>query len=312
MTQRPCVRPWPSLLPPTLRTALGNLRRNKLRSALTALGVIIGVAAVIAMTEIGQGSKAAVEKMIASMGAYKLIIFPWAANNGGVSQGLGTAQSLKPADVDEIARQCPAVALVVPMVWAKAQVVYGNRNWVPQQMTGTGPDYLATRDWEDLEEGNNFTDDDVRKSKCVCLIGETVKRELFEDESPVGKTIRIRNVPFRVIGLLSPRGGNMMGQDQDDSIVAPWTTIKFRVNSSRRRIDRNAAAAAAASTVNTLNNPYAAATPLYPQALPWSRTTRRSPCGRRASISSRPRPPAPSKCPWPSSRSTRCSASGTG
>ncbi len=146
-----------SLLPPTLRTALGNLRRNKMRSALTALGVIIGVAAVIAMTEIGQGSKAAIEKSIASIGAYKLIIFPWAANNNGVNQGLGTAQSLKPADVDEIARQCPAVAVVVPMVWARAQVVYGKRNWIPQQMTGTAPDYLATRDWEDLEEGNNFS-----------------------------------------------------------------------------------------------------------------------------------------------------------
>ena len=256
-----------SLLPPTLRTALNNLRRNKLRSALTALGVIIGVAAVIAMTEIGQGSKAEVEKMIASMGAYKLIIFPWAVNNSGVSQGLGTAQSLKPADVDEIRRQCPDVALVVPMVWAKAQVIYGNRNWVPQQMTGTGPDYLATRDWEDLVEGNNFSDDDVRKSNCVCLIGQTVKRELFEDESPVGKTIRIRNVPFRVIGLLSPRGGNMMGQDQDDNIVAPWTTVKFRVNSVGAG-SVNAAAAALAATINTLNKPYVAATPLYPQALP--------------------------------------------
>ena len=207
-----------------------------MRSVLTALGVIIGVGAVIAMTEIGQGSKAAIEKTIASMGAYKLIIFPWAANNGGVNQGVGTVQSLKPADVDEIAKQCPAVAVVVPMVWAKAQAVYGKRNWVPQQLTGTAPGYLATRDWEDLEEGNNFTDDDVRSSNRVCLIGATVKRELFEDESPIGKTIRIRNVPFRVIGLLSRRGANMMGQDQDDCIIAPWTTIKFRVNSRRRRI----------------------------------------------------------------------------
>ena len=119
--------------------------------------MIIGVGAVIAMTEIGQGSKAAIEKTIASMGAYKLIIFPWAANTGGVNQGAGTVQTLKPGDVDEIARQCPAVAVVVPMVWAKAQVVYGKRNWVPQQLTGTAPDYLATRDWEDLEEGNCFT-----------------------------------------------------------------------------------------------------------------------------------------------------------
>jgi len=255
-----------SLLPPTLRTALGNLRRNKMRSALTALGVIIGVGAVIAMTEIGQGSKAAIEKTIANMGAYKLIIFPSAANNAGVSQGAGTVQSLKPGDVDAIARQCPAVAGVVPMVWAKAQAVYGKRNWVPQQLTGTGPDYLLTRDWEDLDEGNCFTDDDVRSINSVCLIGATVKRELFEDESPVGKIIRIRNVPFRVIGLLSPRGANMMGQDQDDCIIAPWTTIKFRVNSIGAGSVALAASAAVA-TINTLNKPYVTATPLYPQAL---------------------------------------------
>lgn len=255
-----------SLLPPTLRTALRNLRRNKLRSALTALGVIIGVAAVIAMTEIGQGSKAAIEKTIASMGAYKLIVFPWAVSTGGVNQGLGSFQSLKPGDVDAIAEQCPGVSVVVPMIWAKAQVVYGNRNWCPQQMLGTGSDYLATRDWEDLDEGNNFTDDDVRKSNCVCLIGATTKQQLFEDESPVGKTIRIRNVPFRVIGLLSPRGGNMMGQDQDDCIYTPWTTMKFRVNCVGAGSAGAAAASSTAAKINTLNNPYVAATPLYPQA----------------------------------------------
>jgi len=255
-----------SLLPPTLRTSLGNIRRNKMRSTLTAIGLIIGVGAVIAMTEVGQGSKAAIEQSIASMGAYKLIIFPWAANNGGVNQGTGTVQTLKPGDVDEIARQCPAVAVVVPMVWAKAQAVYGNRNWVPQQLTGTASGYLATRDWEDLEAGSFFTDDDVRSSNRVCVIGATVKRVLFEDESPIGKKIRIRNVPFQVIGLLSRRGANMMGQDQDDCIFAPWTTIKFRVNGVGAG-STNAAAAAAATTINSLSNPYVASTPIYPQAL---------------------------------------------
>ena len=255
-----------SLVPATLRTALGNLRRNKLRSALTALGVIIGVGAVIAMTEIGQGSKAAIDKTIASMGAYKVPIFPAAVNHGGVSQGAGTFQSLKPGDVEEIARQCPAVTVVVPLVWAQAQVVYGRRNWAPSRLTGTAPGYLATRDWEDLEEGECFTDDDVRSSRAVCLIGATVKRELFEDESPIGKTIRIRNVPFRVVGLLDPRGADMMGHDQDDCILAPWTTIKFRVNSLGAGSTRGAAAAGPASSINSLNNLYPAPTPLYPQA----------------------------------------------
>ena len=119
------------------------------------------------------------------------------------------------------------------MVWAEAQAVYGNRNWVPQRLSGTGPGYLATRDWEDLDEGVCFTDEDVRACNAVCLIGATVKQQLFDDESPIGKMIRLRNVRFRVIGLLSRRGANMMGQDQDDCIFAPWTTIKFRVNSGR-------------------------------------------------------------------------------
>ena len=148
-----------SLLPSTLRTALGNLRRHKMRSMLTALGVIIGVAAVVAMTEIGQGTKAVIEKTIASLGAYGLIIHPWAVNNAGVNQGAGTFQSLKPTDVDEIARQCPSIVVAVPMVGAwGAQAVYGRLNWAPQQITGTAPSYLAISDREDLEEGNCFSD----------------------------------------------------------------------------------------------------------------------------------------------------------
>jgi macrolide transport system ATP-binding/permease protein len=255
-----------SLLPPTLRTALGNLRRNKLRSALTALGVIIGVGAVIAMSEIGEGSKAAVARSIASMGANKLPVFPSAAKTGGVSQGAGTVQSLKPADVDAILQQCPAVTAVSPVVWARAQVVYKNRNWVPQSLMGVAPAYLATRDWEDLEEGVCFTDSDIRSSNTVCLVGATIKRELFDDESPVGKVIRIRNVRFHIIGLLSPRGANMSGQDQDDCIFAPWTTIKYRVNSQGAGSLQLAVAAAAGTPINSLSNIYVANTPVYPQA----------------------------------------------
>jgi ABC-type antimicrobial peptide transport system permease subunit len=211
---------------------LGNLRTNKMRSALTALGVIIGVGAVIAMSEIGQGSKTEIEKTIAAMGANMLPIIPGAFNSRGVSQGAGTFQTLKPSDVDEIARQCPAITAAVPMIWTQAQVVYGERNWSVLRLKGTAPGFLAISDLEDLEEGGSFTDDDVRAWNTVCLIGGTVKRELFGDESPIGKMIRIHDVPFRVIGLLSQRGANMWGEDQDDCIVAPWTTIKFRVNRS--------------------------------------------------------------------------------
>jgi macrolide transport system ATP-binding/permease protein len=252
-----------SLLPPTLRTALGNLRRNKMRSALTALGVIIGVGAVIAMTEIGEGSKAAIDKTISSMGTYKLVIFPGAAQAGGVSQGMGTVQSLKPSDVDAIAQQCPAVEVVAPMVWARAQAIYGKINWSPGQLNGTSPEYLATRDWE-TEEGTCFSDDDVRGARAVCVIGATIKRELFGDESPLNKMIRLRNVRFRVIGVLGQKGANTSGQDQDDCILAPWTTIKFKLNSGGAGSTQVSTSASAAS-VNTLSNTYCAATPLYPQ-----------------------------------------------
>ena len=258
---RPLAMIADALVPTTLRTALGNLGRHKMRSTLTVLGIIIGVGAVIAMREIGQGSKMAIEKTIASMGAHKIPIFPAAVSNGGVSQGAGTFQTLKPGDVDEIARQCPAVTVVAPMVWTQAQVIYGKRNWSPQRMTGTTPEYLVTRDWDDLAEGECFTDSDVRLRNTVCLIGATVRQVLFEDESPIGKTIRIRNIPFRVVGLLDRRGADMMGQDQDDCIIAPWTTVKFRVNGSGAGSSKPAAATAGGST----HNLYPAATRLFPQ-----------------------------------------------
>jgi ABC-type antimicrobial peptide transport system permease subunit len=243
---------------------MGNLQRHKMRSTLTVLGVIIGVAAVIAMTEIGQGSKAAIGKTIASMGAYKIPIFPAAVKNGGVSQGAGTYQTLKPGDVDAIAQQCPAVTVVVPLVWAQAQVAYGKRNWSPMRLTGTTPGYLATRDWQILDDGECFTDADVLSSNAVCLIGATVKQELFEDESPIGKMIRIRNVPFRVVGLLDRRGADVTGHDQDDCIIAPWTTIKFRVNGLKAGSAEAAAPAAAGG--RSSHNLYPAPTSLYPQA----------------------------------------------
>ncbi|MEN6558321.1 MAG: ABC transporter permease, partial [Thermoguttaceae bacterium] len=246
-------------LPATLRTALHALQRNKMRSTLTALGVIIGVAAVIAMTEIGNGSKLALQKTIASMGANNLLIFPGWALSGSVNLGTGAVQTLKPDDVDAILDQCPAVAEAAPLVGSRAQIIYGNRNWIPKNIIGTTPAYLNVREWA-VQEGNVFTEHDVRSGGKVCLVGATIKRELFPDESPVGKQIRIQNVLFRVIGLLEPKGANMIGQDQDDVVVAPWTTVKFRING----LGNAMAIAPATGTIKTLNNLYPTATPLYP------------------------------------------------
>ena len=263
----PTPRRWglPSLLPTTFRTAFGALRRNKMRSALSALGMIIGVGAVIAMTEIGQGSKIAMQRTIASMGANILLVQSGAAASGGVSFGSGSVMTLTPQDADEIARQCPAIRDVAPIVRARAQIIYGNRNWVPMQISGTTPSFLVVREWEDLSEGDMFTDRDVRNGSKVCLVGDTLRRELFQGESPVGKEIRIQNVAFRIIGVLSRKGANMMGTDQDDIVLAPWTTIKYRVSgTSLGNVNQSAKSSDTSNQVNSLSNLYPGSTGLYP------------------------------------------------
>jgi macrolide transport system ATP-binding/permease protein len=240
-------------VPRTLRTALNSLRRNIMRSALTALGVIIGVGAVIAMMEIGEGSKAALQKTIASMGANTLMVQAGAAASGGISFGSESVMSLTPQDAEELGRQCPSIVQVAPIVRTSSQVIYGNRNWKPMQISGTTPSFLAVRDWENMDEGDMFTDRDVLSGSQVCVIGQTLKKELFQGESPLGKEVRIKNVSFRVIGVLSKKGSNMMGMDQDDIVLAPWTTIKFRV-SGTSYANLSAAAATASTTTNGLNS----------------------------------------------------------
>jgi ABC-type antimicrobial peptide transport system permease subunit len=216
----------------TLRTAFRALRRNIMRSALTTLGIIIGVSAVIAMMEIGHGSSTAIQKTIASMGADNLVVQPGTAASGGVSFGAGSVMTLTAEDGDVIRRECPAIRAVAPIVRARTQVVFGNRNWVPLYIYGTSPSFLDVRAWNDLSEGDVFTEQDVRNASKVCLLGRTLVRELFQGVSPIGQEVRIQNVAFKVVGVLAPKGANMMGLDQDDIVLAPWTTIKRRVSGS--------------------------------------------------------------------------------
>ncbi len=248
-----------------LRTAFRALRRNMMRSALTTLGIVIGVSAVIAMTEIGQGSSTAVQKTIASMGANNLLVMPGTASSGGVTFGSGSVITLTPQDADAIARECPAVNSVATVVRTRTQVTFANKNWVPSFIYGTTPSFLDVREWNDLEEGEPFTDADVRNQTRVCLVGQTIKRELFDNQSPLDREIRMQNVSFRVIGVLSARGANMMGWDQDDVVLAPWTSIKARVSSNTlTNVNQSSATAlsganasvAAATTVNSLNQSY--------------------------------------------------------
>ena len=239
----------------TLRSAINALRRNVMRSILTCLGIIIGVAAVIAMMEIGQGSSSLVQDTIARLGADNILVLPGTANNAGVSQGIGTVVTLHPDDFDAILRECTAVRAAAPLVRAGAQLVYGNKNVDPNQVLGTSPAYLDVHNWP-IGQGNMFTEADVRNRSKVCVIGQTIVDEVFEGVSPVGKEVRLNNVEFRVVGVLEKKGANMMGWDQDDILLAPWTTIKARISGSS-----GAAPTAAASTVST---PINALDQLYP------------------------------------------------
>jgi ABC-type antimicrobial peptide transport system permease subunit len=257
----------------TLKTALRALCRNVMRSSLTALGIIIGVAAVIAMQNIGKGSSAAVQQTIKSMGANNLLVQPGTASSGGVSFGSGSVVTLTPDDAEALLRECPSVAGVSPIVRARTQVVYGNHNWVPMYIYGTTPSFLEVRDWQELDEGDVFSDRDVRNGSKVCLLGQTLVRELFGDEPPLNKEVRVQNVSFKVVGILSRKGANMMGVDQDDILLAPWTTIKYRVTGTSAATINQSAAQQQNPTqqVNSLNQLYPTVTQqalLYPTLSP--------------------------------------------
>jgi ABC-type antimicrobial peptide transport system permease subunit len=242
----------------TLRTALNALRRNRLRSTLTVVSIVIGIAAVITMMEIGQGSSAAVERTVTSMGADIILVQPGSLSSNGVVYGNGSAVTLTARDADAILRECPSVVGAAPYVRGRAQVVHGGRNWVPHYLYGATPDYLAVRDWQDLEEGTAFTDQDVASANKVCLLGQTVVHELFDDESPLGQEVRVQNVPLKVIGVLSRKGANMMGYDQDDILLAPLTTLKHRIlGNSVADLNQSAPVPTSPTErVNTLNFPY--------------------------------------------------------
>jgi ABC-type antimicrobial peptide transport system permease subunit len=253
----------------TVRTAIAALRRHAMRSLLTCIGIVIGIAAVIAMMEIGQGTSESIRQTIASMGANQLIVMAGSASSSGISWGGGTALTLVPDDCEAIIKQCNAVRLAAPGVDCRMQVVYGNRNWVPWNVLGTTPEYLTVRDWADLEEGEAFTDADVRNGTAVCLLGQTPAHALFGDESPLGKEVRVSGLLLRVLGVLKRKGASMMGRDQDDLVIAPWTTVKFRLNGGKlalNEVNNNTTTTSVLNQVNTLNRLYPnQQMALYPQ-----------------------------------------------
>ncbi|HLG97303.1 MAG TPA: ABC transporter permease [Bryobacteraceae bacterium] len=211
----------------SMKIAFNALRVNKLRSALTMLGIIIGVAAVIAMVAIGSGAQARIQEQIASIGSNVIIVLSGSITSSGIRLGSGFAQTLTEDDARIIARDCSAVQAAAPVSRGGVQVVYGNNNWATQLM-GTTPDYLGIRDLQ-VQDGQPFTTGDVDAAAKVALLGKTVADNLFNGEDPVGKIIRIKSVPFTVAGMLVPKGQSPTGQDQDDVILVPISTAKKKV-----------------------------------------------------------------------------------
>jgi putative ABC transport system permease protein len=211
-----------------LLSAFRALQRNKMRSFLTMLGIIIGVGAVIAMLAIGQGAEYSVKEQIAALGTNVLMVYPGSQQQAGVRTAAGSATTLTEEDALAIARECPAVQYVSPGSFAGGQVIAGNLNW-STAVQGVGSDYLEIRQWQ-IEYGEFFTDQDVKAAAKVCILGKTVADNLFPESSPVEQTIRIRNVPFKVVGVLTKKGQNAMGQDQDDVILSPYSTVIRRLS----------------------------------------------------------------------------------
>jgi putative ABC transport system permease protein len=211
-----------------LKIAVRSLNRNKMRSFLTMLGMIIGVAAVIAMLAVGQGAKDMISAQIAALGTNVLLIFPGAHTSGGVRMEAGSSSRLNEDDIAAVKKTCPAVRYASPLARTTQQVKAGNQNW-RTSINGAYSEYLDIRDWS-LQAGVNYTDADERGANKVCVIGQTIVENLFgAGADAVGQAIRIRNLPFKVVGILSEKGQNAMGQDQDDIIIAPFSTVQKKV-----------------------------------------------------------------------------------
>ncbi len=218
--------------------SLSALRTNALRTALTMLGVIIGVASVVNVMELSSGSSRAIKDTVASMGANMLTVSSTYSPSAGRRRRY---IPLTPDDVAMLEEQCPAVQLAAPIVHGQVQLVYGNRRCRPTFVLGSSPDYLVGRNWSEMEMGQLFDENAVYDAQKVCVIGQTVATDLFEDEYPIGKEVRANGISLRVVGVLAAKGGDVIGNDQDDIMLAPWTTFKYRLNSNSGGITRVAA-----------------------------------------------------------------------
>jgi putative ABC transport system permease protein len=216
------------------KVAVRAIFRNKTRSLLTCLGIIVGIAAVIAVMAIGQGAQTMMVKEISSMGNNLVMVFPERRNQGAVSGGMGQGQTMTAGDAEAIKKELPhLVQGVSPQVRTSVQMMYAAKNW-SGNVQGVSTDILGISNWV-VQEGRFFTEDEERLSARVCVVGTTVRKNLFDDEDPVGKTIRLKNMTFKVIGVLGPKGANNWGQDQDDVVMAPYTSVQRYLQRSKFR-----------------------------------------------------------------------------
>jgi putative ABC transport system permease protein len=215
-----------------IRAALKSIMKNRLRSLLTSLGIIIGVGAVIIMVAIGEGTQAQIQNNINALGTNLIIIFPGSATSGGARLGAGSANRFTLEDAEDIEKEATMINGVSPVVRTGGQVIGGGNNW-STEIFGVSPAYFSIRNWE-IESGDFFTDRDVTGRRKVAVLGSTVAKELFPNEDAVGQRILIRNIPFTVLGVLKSKGQSGMGQDQDDIVLAPSTTVLYRLKGSQR------------------------------------------------------------------------------
>ncbi|MDR3404459.1 MAG: ABC transporter permease [Chthoniobacter sp.] len=215
----------------TGKIALRSLRRNKLRSSLTSLGIVIGVASVVAMVAVGNGARASIEAKVAALGQNLLTVFAGNRRSSGANAGLGSAGTLTLADAAAIAREVADVVAISPEVTATAQAIANGRNW-STTVAGESSDYLQLRDWK-LERGAMFSERDVRSSAKVAVMGAKTANQLFGPLDPLGQTVRIKNIPFTIVGVLASKGAGMGGQDQDDRIVIPYTSAMKRITGDK-------------------------------------------------------------------------------
>jgi putative ABC transport system permease protein len=214
--------------PITIRIAFRALGKNKMRAGLTVLGVVIGIAAVTTMVSVGQSASELVQSQFAALGTNVIVVEPEVRRRSGVMQAEVT---LTNRDSDAIAEDCPSVLASSPIIGTTGQVIFGSSNYSPRQIHGVNSTYLVVRNWP-LEKGEFFSERDVHSANKVCVIGHTLIGKLFQTSDPLGEMIRIKNIPFRVIGVLAPKGSNMVGEDQDSIILMPVTTIRKRLEGS--------------------------------------------------------------------------------